>query len=553
MLTRLSAALFLMLATPALAQTGAALIVANENYQTLRDARGAGAVLQAERSLTDAGFVVDVATDLSANALRAALSGLSERLGAGTQERVVIVFAGYSVNADHGAWLLGTEARNPDFATIEGFGVRLETLLALAGQIQGGAVVAVADFGFPESPRGGFRAGLPASVSVPQGVTLLRGPGAAVGGFLRDMATPGVNLGRAAVARPGLRLEGFNPPFLTFLPADHQPVANADRAAWGAALDADTLEGYEAYLAAWPRGLFVAEATAARDRLLNTPERIEESLRLSRDERRAIQRDLAILGFDPRGVDGIFGRGTRGAITAWQGANRFPTTGFVTRDQIFELAQQGARRAAQLEAEAQARAQELERQDRAFWRDTGSGSDEAGMRAYLQRFPQGIFASIANDRLAQIERDRRAAEQARDRAAWDIARSADTIGAYDLYLRDYPRGAFAADARARIRTLSEPVVVVPEPTPAPPLASDAEIAEARNAEETLGLPGFLLLQVETGLIHSGFDPGRVDGVLDDDSRRAVREFQQAVGIVPTGYLTPETLGRLLGLSIDFLR
>lgn len=549
MLTRLAAALFLMIAAPALAQTGAALIVANEDYQTLRDARGASVVLQAERSLSDAGFVVDVATDLSANALRAALSSLSERLGAGLQQRVVIVFAGYSVNADHGAWLLGTEARNPDFATIEGFGVRLETLLALAGQIQGGAVVAVADFGFPESPRGGFRAGLPASVTVPQGVTLLRGPGAAVGGFLRDMATPGVNLGRAAVARPGLRLDGFNPPFLTFLPEGHQPVANADRAAWGAALDADTLAGYEAYLAAWPRGMFVAQATAARDRLLNTPERIEEALRLTRDERRAIQRDLAILGFDPRGVDGVFGRGSRSAISAWQGANRFPTTGFVTRDQIFELAQQGARRAAQLEAEARARAQEQERLDRAFWRDTGSGADEAGMRAYLQRFPQGIFASIAADRLAQIEAERLAAESARDRAAWDIARNTDTIAAYDTYLRDRPNGAFATAARDRIRALAAPVVVEPEPEPDPA----PEIEAARAMEESMLLPGFLLQQVERRLARDGFDPGRVDGVLDRESRRAIRQFQRASGLTVTGYLTPETMARLLGVGFDFLR
>ncbi len=65
---------------PALAGTGAVLIVANEDYQTLRDARGAGAVVQAERTLASVGFSVDVATDLSANALRAALSALSQRL-----------------------------------------------------------------------------------------------------------------------------------------------------------------------------------------------------------------------------------------------------------------------------------------------------------------------------------------------------------------------------------------------------------------------------------------------------------------------------------------
>lgn len=548
MLRILTAALVL-LAQPLLAQTGAVLIVANENYQTLRDPRGAAQVLQAERSLTDAGFTVDVATDLSANALRAALSSLSEGLRQRAEPRVVIVFAGYAVHADHGAWLLGTEARNPDVASVEGFGVRLETLLALAGQVQGGAVVAVADYGLPETPRTGFRAGLPASATVPQGVTLVRGPGTAVQGFLRDLATPGVNLGQAVAARAGLRIEGFIPPYLSFLPADHQPLRDADRAAWGTALDAGTLEGYEAYLAAWPNGLFAEQARAERDRLLNTPERIEAALNLSRDERRAIQRDLAILGFDPRGVDGVFGRGSRSAISAWQGANRFAQTGFLNRDQIFELAQQGARRAAQLEAEARARALELERQDRAFWRDTGSGADEAGMRAYLNRFPEGIFASIARDRLAQIEADRRAAEAARDRAGWDIARSADTVASYETYLRDFPRGAFVDAARARIRELTEPVVPDPIPEPAP----SPEIDAARAAEQAMNLPNFLLLQVEGMLAAQGFDPGPVDGFVDPRTRQAVRIFQVDRGLPMTGYLTPETVGRILGVGIDFLR
>ncbi len=135
----------------------------------------------------------------------------------------MIVFAGYAINADHGTWLMGTEARNPDFATIEGFGVRLETLLALAGQIQGGAVVAIADYGFPVTPAAGFRAGIPATVIVPQGVTLVRGPGAAIAGLLRDMATPGTNLGRAVASRAGLRIDGFTPPYPD-LPAARFPA-----------------------------------------------------------------------------------------------------------------------------------------------------------------------------------------------------------------------------------------------------------------------------------------------------------------------------------------
>lgn len=524
------------------ASTGAVLIVANEDYATLRDARGARGVVQAEGTFRASGFDVDVATDLGTDALRAALSQLGATLRAGDAQRVIIVFSGYAINAAHGIWLMGTEARAPDFATIESYGVRLETLLALAGQIQGGAVVAIADYGFPVTPGNGFQPGLPGTIDVPQGVTLVHGTGAGVAAFLRDMAAPGTNLGAAASRRSDLEIDGFNPPYLSFLPADWQPAVDAERQAWGSAVDADSVEGYDAYLATYPNGTYAAQAQEARQRLLNTPERIEAALGLSRDERRAIQRDLTILGYDPRGIDGIFGRGTRSAVGAWQGANRFEQTGFLNRDQVFELAQQGARRAAQLESEARERQREQERLDRAFWRDTGSGADEAGMRAYLDRYPDGIFASIAQDRLDQIESQRRAAAQARDRAAWDQAQQADTVLAYRAYLQDFPQGAFADQANTRIEELRRPR----EP--------QVDTAAAQAEEDAMHLPAFSKQIIEQRLDRLGLEPGAVDGTFDRQTRRAIRRYQRSADLPVTGYLTPSIVARLMAEGmVDILR
>lgn len=548
MKTRLIAAwLFATMAAPALADTGAVLIIANEDYQTIRDARGARALVQAERGLQQAGFAVDIATDVSANALRAALSGLSETLRTSEDERAIFVFSGYMVSSDQGVWLMGTESRTPDFATVESFGVRLETVLAIAGQRQGGAIVALADFGFPEGASSGFRGGLPPQIAVPQGVTLVRGPAAGIAFFLREIAQAGANAGEVVARRPDIRIEGFNPPYLTFLPEGYQPPAPVDRSAedrqaWQAAVNAETPEAYAAYLAAWPNGLYAEQARNARQRLLNTPERLEQALGLTRDERRAIQRDLTILNFDPRGIDGIFGPGTRAAVTAWQGANRLTATGYLNRDQIFELAQQGARRAAQLEEEARARAAEQERQDRQFWRDTGSGQDEVGLRAYLARFPDGIFSQVAQQRLDQIEADRRAAAQARDRAAWDIAVQADTIQSYDAYLRDFPQGAFADQARGRIEELSRP----PEPV--------VDVAAAQAEEDAMNLPQFTKVIIEQRLAAMGLEPGPADGNFDRETRRAIRRYQRASALPVTGYLTQPIVARLLTEGvINFLR
>jgi peptidoglycan hydrolase-like protein with peptidoglycan-binding domain len=532
-----SAALVIWAASAGLADT--ALLIANERYTNLSTARGAGAILGVERELAAAGFRTDLASDSSAAAMRAALASLSERIRAGRDERVILVFAGYAVHGPQGAWLMGTDTRSADLATLDATGVRLDTILAIAGELQGGALVAIADLGFPTRPGAGLTAGLPAVLTVPQGVTVARGPVPQLAAFLRDAARPGTNLSRAAQSHRNLRLDGFVPPYLTFLPAPAQasrptqPSVDADQRAWSEAQETNTLAAYRTYLDEFPNGRFAAQARAAVARLDNSPEQIESRLNLSRDERRAIQRHLALLGFDPRGVDGIFGAGTRGAIGSWQAREGFVRTTFLDRDQIHRLAQQAARRAAELEAEARARQAEQERQDRAYWRDSGAGRDEAGLRAYLDRFPDGIFSGIARERIEAIEAERRAQAQARDRAAWDAAVAQDSVQAYRQYLAEFPRGAFVQQATVRIEELSRP----PRP--------DADLEAARAQEAALQLPRITRVLIEQRLAFLGFDPGMIDGEFDRDARRAIRQYQRANGLPATGYLTQQAVARLL--------
>lgn len=63
----------------------------------------------------------------------------------------------------------------------------------------------------------------------------------------------------------------------------------------------------------------------------------EADLGLSRQQRRAVQAGLTQRGFDTRGVDGVFGRGTRNAIAAWQRANDLEATGYLTAAQYDRL------------------------------------------------------------------------------------------------------------------------------------------------------------------------------------------------------------------------
>lgn len=60
----------------------------------------------------------------------------------------------------------------------------------------------------------------------------------------------------------------------------------------------------------------------------------EQALGLTREDRREIQGRLTSLGYNTRGVDGVFGPGSRGAITQWQQAMGIAGTGFLNRQQF---------------------------------------------------------------------------------------------------------------------------------------------------------------------------------------------------------------------------
>ena len=518
-----------------LAAAGLALILANESYDELRVARGAGALADEADRMAMAGFAVEVARDLDTAGLRAVLAGLESDLEAGAGERVVIVLSGHWVHGRHGTWLLGTEAAGLSPVMADGAGLRLDAVLALASARPGGAIVALAETNFPGDPGPGLAGGLPDVIEVPQGVTLVRGPGTQLASFLSAIGRPGTRVTVAAAQGRALRLSGFVPADLPFLPADFRPGEEAERRAWAAAEKAGSEEALSAFLEDFPDGRFADRARAALDALEQAPDRVEEALELSRDERRAIQRDLTLLGRDTRGIDGIFGPGTRGAIRSWQRQNDLDDTGFLDRDQIFRLAAQAARRAAELEAEARERQAEIDREDRTFWRDTGAGTEETGLRAYLDRFPDGLFAAIARERLDAFEAERQAAAQARDRDAWEAARDADSPAAYRRYLEDFPQGAFAEAAQDRLDAL------IGRPDRPEMDAEDA----ARAAEEALGLPRVMRVLIEQRLDALGHDPGAADGRFDTDTRRAIRRYQRASDLPVTGYLTEQAVSRLL--------
>ncbi len=527
-----------------------ALILANENYRDAADVDGAADVLAAADALTANGFRVTAAGDASAQVMRARLSDLL--LGLATGDRVVIAVAGHFARSGSETFALGTDATLPDLAQAGGVGVSLATILEIAAKVPGGAVVLLGTepTRLPLGP--GLEQGIGAP-DVPQGVTLVQGDAGDIADFAaRVVVQRGVSLAAMLDLAPDLTAAGFlaSTPFRAAGTAAPVPLpvpvvrpgpTEAERAEedriHAEARRQGTIAAYEAYLASYPAGRYAIAVRTEVARLRADPafqaRTVEDALGLTRDQRRAIQRQLSLLGLDPKGVDGVFGPGSRAAIKNWQERNAERVTGFLTRDQTLRLTAQADRRAAELEAEAAARRAETERQDRLYWDQTGAAGDEAGLRAYVKRYPDGLFAELAAERLGAIDAARRAEAAAQDRAAWDRARATDTPAGFRAYLAAWPNGAFAAQAQNRIEALTEDALG----------AEDRARAEA--AEAALNLNSLARTLIEQRLRALDLRPGEADGIFDDRTRRAIRRFQTARGMPETGYLDQSSMVGLL--------
>ncbi|MFN8680898.1 peptidoglycan-binding protein [Paracoccus sp. P2] len=555
-------------AAPAWAENRA-VIIGNADYRSAPDLAGSDTMALA-KALREAGFTTQQGLDLEARPLRRLLESLA-RADADPGARIVALNGRFLHDAEE-TWFMGTDADTPGPAAAGGQGVPLSLVMRLMAGGDPGAVLILGTDAQQMPHRPGLENGIGA-LRPPAGVSVVTGPPEAGARALARLLD-GATLAQASAGRA-----------LSLLPeaaGDLRPVpprkaADAladDRDAWAEAAVADTALAYRDYLARFPQGIYAADARdrlaqigrapgvrhadraawslaaatdtaaayatylkqfpagphagAARKRLAELrpvpPARpasqpasavaAEQALSLGPAGRAAVQRHLSRLGLQPGAADGVFGPRTRLAISGWQRANGLAVTGHLTGPQVRMIAEQ-----------AEGRATEAAAQDRAFWRQSGASGDAGGLRAYLDRYPQGIHAEAARRQLAGAGTGQDAPHG--DEATWRWARRQGSAAAYETYLERFPSGIHAPAARERLATLR------------------AGVEAARREEAGLDLTPATRRLIEERLRAAGMQPGPAEGEFTEETRAALRRYQAARNLRVTGYVTRQTISGLL--------
>lgn len=90
----------------------------------------------------------------------------------------------------------------------------------------------------------------------------------------------------------------------------------------------------------------------------------------------------------------------------------------------------------------------------AFWKSVEEGGSAEEYRAYLERYPAGSFAALAETRLqATPEPEEPEPDLTVELAFWDAVKDGEDPALFAAYLEKFPEGEFAAIARIKLKSL----------------------------------------------------------------------------------------------------
>lgn len=543
---------------------GAALVIGNGDYDNAPTA--ATAVRDAKsiaEALEEAGWQVSTGTDLDRAGMRQAMAEFAT--AAGEAEELLIFYSGHALRTGGETYLAPVDTKTGTLTDVMFDGVPLDLVLQIAAEKPGRSVVFIDGAqlrGF--TPTEFVEPGL-APLEGPDDVLIVSAaePGHAVrrsiwrnSRFARlienDFLQPGENAIEVAAAAdaPTFSVGSADADF-AIVPEPESVEAGIEHeielAYWRTAERSGRAKDYAEYLKRYPEGAFAEfarerlgikdETAAVPDEPAVPPEiQAERDLNLSRIRKRQIQTWLLALGFDPNGVDGLFGRGSRKAIRRWQGKNGFETNSWLTAEQVSKLQEQGEAEIERQRKIAEEKRRIREAEDNAYWSATGARGKPDGYRAYLEKYPEGLHSKVARAAMAKIAEAKADAQARKDLRVFNRAKKRDDAEAYRDYLAQYPEGIYRDQALARLDEIEGAE------------QAKAELAALQKTEAALKLSADDMLSVEQRLRFLGFAVGAEDGIFDDRTRGAIKGYQASRGLKDSGFLDRESVVTLVNES-----
>jgi hypothetical protein len=221
-------------------------------------------------------------------------------------------------------------------------------------------------------------------------------------------------------------------------------------------------------------------------------------------------------------------------------------------------------------------------QENMFWESAQRSNSAADYKAYLDAFPNGLYAPLAKNRIESMSTkpevalpalpasDQPAAppslkaesdaavqppvasgdKAAQENMFWESAQHSNLPADYQAYLFAFPNGVFAQLAKNRIASLSAgpqagpgvPSALGPPP-PVSPEALKAEVGTVET-EQALDIGPSGRMELQQRLSALGLYSGPIDGDLGPGVRSAIAEWQRRHDVAPTSQLGPLQLAAL---------
>lgn len=206
---------------------------------------------------------------------------------------------------------------------------------------------------------------------------------------------------------------------------------------WAAALKQANLAAFQTFLAAYPSGQYAEEAAWRIAQLKNT---VNAYLQYRFDFPDGRYREEALQCM--RGLEDD---------KDWRRAQRYPTA-FAFAEYL-DKHPQGKHAVEGQEALRQI--QRLQDEDD-FWTQTQQQHNMDAYQAYLENYPKGKYRLEANNRLRELEEEAlRRQAAAREKRDWEEAKRLNNLSAYQHFLSQYAEGSYASEARQAQKELEK--------------------------------------------------------------------------------------------------